>query len=57
MDVAFVKAIADAIPDMGSLSSLNLASNSIGGFKDKSYPYKFHATPEGKALFWVVPLF
>jgi hypothetical protein len=37
-------ALAAAIPDMGALSSLNLASNSIGGYEDV---YGFHATPEG----------
>jgi hypothetical protein len=36
--------------DQGALTSLNLASKSIGGYKDKESPFKFHATPEGKAF-------
>jgi hypothetical protein len=44
-DTSGVIAIADAIPDMGALTSLNLASNAIGGYEDKrGY---FVATPEG----------
>jgi hypothetical protein len=42
--------IANDISDMGALTSLNLASNSIGAYKDKEHPFKFHATPEGKAF-------
>jgi hypothetical protein len=38
--------IANGISDMGALTSLNLASNSIGGHTD-DYDYKFIATPEG----------
>jgi hypothetical protein len=38
-------AIANAIPDMRALSSLNLASNDIGGSSDRFG--RFTATPEG----------
>jgi hypothetical protein len=38
-------ALANAIPDMGALSSLNLASNSIGGYVKNG---GFNATPEGR---------
>jgi hypothetical protein len=42
-------ALADVIPDMGAMMSLNLADNNIGGYyTDKGYSYeKFHPTPEG----------
>jgi hypothetical protein len=40
--------LADAIKDMGALTSLNLASNSIGGYTGgRDDNYKFIATPEG----------
>jgi Leucine-rich repeat (LRR) protein len=39
-------AIADAIPDMKALSSLNLASNSIGG-SPATQQHGVRATPEG----------
>jgi hypothetical protein len=38
-------AIADAIKNMGALTSLNLASNDIGGYEDEEGC--FIATPEG----------
>jgi hypothetical protein len=43
-------AIANAIPDLGALSSLNLALNSIGGYYTRRgyHDEKFHPTPEGK---------
>jgi hypothetical protein len=44
--------IANAIPDMGAMTKLDLASNNIGGYAytgEKGYvTYKFHATPGGK---------
>jgi hypothetical protein len=43
---AGIIALASAIPDMGALTSLNLASNSIGGYTDDDFN-KFIATPEG----------
>jgi Ran GTPase-activating protein (RanGAP) involved in mRNA processing and transport len=45
---AFV--VTECLDGNGALSSLNLASNNIGGYKDTLYPYRFHATPEGKAF-------
>jgi hypothetical protein len=49
-DMSGVIALADVVKDMRALSSLNLSSNMIGGYKDTSYPYTFHATPEGRAF-------
>jgi hypothetical protein len=43
-----VIAIASAISDMRALSSLNLASNNIGGYTSFN---GFHATPKGKHAF------
>jgi hypothetical protein len=40
-----VIALADVISDMGALSSLNPASNSIGGYLKSG---QFSATPEGR---------
>jgi hypothetical protein len=42
--------LAAEIVDNGALTSLNLASNDIGGYKDKTYPYTFHATPDGNTF-------
>jgi hypothetical protein len=44
-------AIADAIRDMGALTSLNLASNDIGGCEDEE-GYPFITTPEGRATLY-----
>jgi hypothetical protein len=50
--------LAPEIAGNGALSSLNLASNSIGGYqKQKGGWHTFHATPEGKLLFFVVLMF
>jgi hypothetical protein len=38
-------AIANAIPDMGAMTSLNLSSNAIGGYH--RYAKEFTPTPEG----------
>jgi hypothetical protein len=42
--VEFAQELAVGIRDNGALSSLNLASNSIGGYFDA---YGFYDTPEG----------
>jgi hypothetical protein len=42
-------ALAAAIPDMEALTSLNLASNDIGGYFDDDIAGTFIATPEGTA--------
>jgi hypothetical protein len=44
-DTTGIIAVADAIPGMGALTSLNLASNAIGGYEDENHT--FIATPEG----------
>jgi hypothetical protein len=43
------KYLARALKEHPTLSSLSLASNRIGGYKDTSHPFKYHATPEGLA--------
>jgi hypothetical protein len=44
-----VVALANAIPNMGALTSLGLAGNKIGGYWDASRQ-EMVATPEGTAL-------
>jgi hypothetical protein len=49
-DMSGVIALADVIPDMGALASLDISNNSIGGYKDmNTYGHPFIATP-GKEL-------
>jgi Ran GTPase-activating protein (RanGAP) involved in mRNA processing and transport len=47
--------IAEYLDGNRTLSSLNLASNCIGGYQDISSPFTFHATPEGRTF--VLPLY
>jgi hypothetical protein len=48
MYISGIIALANAIKDMGALSSLNLASNSIGGYLKYG---SFNATPEGRVSY------
>jgi hypothetical protein len=48
LDAGDAVLVANDISNMGALSSLNLASNSIGGYLKYN---KFNATPEGRVSY------